>query len=363
MPCGSFFLANVALVLMGMFGKLLASEAITIATEGRQPRVAALGERVAVTYAVGEDILVTVSTDEGKTFAPAVRAGSIPRLCSGMRRGPQIALTAKSLVVAGIGGTAGDIMAWSSYDFGVTWSSPVTVNDQPKAAAEGLFSLAAGVSDTVWAVWLDVRQKTAKIEISRSVDGAAAWMANRVFYAAPKGGVCECCQPQIAADDASGVAVMWRNHIGEARDLWLSTSNNDGMSFNAPAKLGSGTWNLNACPMDGGGVEIAGTEVHTIWRRENTLFTTAPSATKETSIGIGKNGTILIAGKQVYRAWQSNDRIFVAIDGAAPRDLGAGGYPQLAGGASSATGEKQARDPVIVVWESGREVKALRLDD
>lgn len=356
MSSGPRLVAGIAFWLLGMFGNLMASDALTVASEGRQPRVAAWGERVAITYAVGEDIVVAVSADAGKTFAPGVRAGSIARLCVGMRRGPQIALTAKSLVVAGIGATAGNIMAWKSRDFGSTWSSPVTINDQPKSAAEGLFSLAAGAADTVWAVWLDARDKASKIELSRSVDGGAAWSANRVFYAAPKGSVCECCQPQIATDAGSAVAVMWRNHVGEARDQWLSSSRNGGTSFDMPAKLGSGTWNLNACPMDGGGVAIAGTAVHTIWRREGTLFTVAPPVTIETSLGTGKNGSILIAGKKIFRAWQNGERIMFSVDGDEPRNLGDGGYPHLAGGMSEKT-------PVIVVWESGREVKAMRLDN
>ena len=356
MSSAHLFFIGVWLALIGGFAHLPASDALTVATEGRQPRVAVWGERVAITYAVGDDLQVIVSTDGGKTFAPAVRAGSIARLCVGMRRGPQIAMTAKSLVVAGIGATAGNIMAWRSRDFGSTWSSPVTINDQPKSAAEGLFSLAAGAADTVWAVWLDGRDKTSKIELSRSIDGGAAWAANRVFYAAPKGSVCECCQPQIATDAGSAVAVMWRNHVGEARDQWLSSSTNGGTSFDTPAKLGSGTWNLNACPMDGGGVAIAGTVVQTIWRRENTVFTVAPPVTIETSLGTGKNGSILMAGKKVFRAWQNGERIMAAVDGDEPRILGDGGYPHLAGGMSDKT-------PIIVVWESGREVKAMRLDN
>ena len=350
------FFIGVWLALIGGFAHLPASDALTLTAEGRQPRVAVFGSQVAIAYAVGEDIMTTVSVDGGKTFPPAVRAGSIARLSVGMRRGPQIALTAKSLVVAGIGATAGNIMAWRSQDHGATWSSPVTINDQPQSAAEGLFSLAAGAVDTVWAVWLDARQKTSKIEISRSVDGGGVWSANRVFYAAPKGSVCECCQPQVATDGESAVAVMWRNHVGEARDQWLSSSTNGGTSFDTPVKLGSGTWNLNACPMDGGGVAIAGTSVQTIWRRESTLFTVAPPVTIETSLGTGKNGSILIAGKKVFRAWQNGERIMAAVDGDEPRNLGDGGYPHLAGGMSDKT-------PVIVVWESGREVKAMRLDN
>ncbi len=354
-PNSSFF-TGFLMIVSGGFTGLTASDAITIASAGRQPRVAVLGERVAVTYADGEAIVATISADGGKTFATPVQVGTIPRLSVGMRRGPQIALTEKSLVVAGIGATAGNIQAWTSRNWGTTWSLPVTVNDRPNSAAEGLFSLTAGASDTVWAVWLDTRQKKSQIDISRSVNGGTGWSANSVFYAPPTGSVCECCQPQIATDGKSAVAVMWRNHVGEARDMWVRVSSNSGAAFNAPSKLGSGTWNLNACPMDGGGVAIDGKTVQTIWRRETTMFTIAPPATQETSLGEGRNGTILIAGKTVYRAWQKGDRILCAIDAQEPRDLGAGNYPHLAGGAD-------VQAPVIVVWESGNAVQAQRMNN
>ena len=356
MQSNSSFFSAFLMVGMGVFTELTASDTVTITSAGRQPRAAVLGEHVVVTYADGEAIRVASSTDGGKTFATPVQVGTIPRLNVGMRRGPQIALTEKSLVVAGIGATAGNIQAWTSHNWGETWSLPVTVNDQPNSAAEGLFSLAAGASDTVWAVWLDTRKKKSQIEISRTTNGGAVWLANSVFYAAPTGSVCECCQPQIATDGKSSVAVMWRNHVGNARDMWVRLSSNSGATFNSPSKLGSGTWNLNACPMDGGGVGIDGKAVQTIWRRENTLFTIAPPATQETSLGEGKNGTILMAGKIVYRAWQKGDRILCAIDAQEPRDLGAGNYPHLAGGAD-------VQAPVIVVWESGNAVQAQRMNN
>ncbi len=312
-----------------------ASEALTIAADGKQPRVTAIGDQVVVTYGVGEAVMVAVSSDAGKSFAAPLHVGDVPRLSVGMRRGPQIAMTGRSVVVAAIGAAAGDLVSWRSRDSGRTWASPVTINDQAKSAAEGLFSLAGGKDDTVWAVWLDQRRQVSTIEASHSVDGGAAWTANTVFYQAPNGGVCECCQPQVAADASGAVAVMWRNQLAGSRDMWLSTSDNGGTSFASPAKLGSGTWKLNACPMDGGGVAIAGKVIHTIWRRENTLFTVAPPNRQETTIGEGRNGTVLIAGKVVYRAWQRGEVILLAIGDQRPQEVGRGGFPHLGGGTTA----------------------------
>jgi len=346
----------LALLFAGFVITLAASEAMTVSTTGKQPRVAVQGERVAIAYAEGENILVAVSTDSGKTFAAPVSVGDSPRVAVGMRRGPQVAMTAQSIVVAGIKASSGNLVAWQSRDLGKTWVGPVTINDKDTSASEGLFSLAAGKGETIWAVWLDLRYRVTQVEMARSLTGGATWTPNVAFYKAPGKGVCECCQPQVAADASGAVAVMWRNHLGEARDMWASWSENDGKSFNKPAKLGSGTWNLNACPMDGGGVAISEKMVQTVWRREGTMFISALSDKQETKLGTGKNGTIVIAGEIVYRAWQNNDRILLAIGDKVPTEVGRGGFPQLA------TRSTPEASPVMLVWESGSEVKALRVD-
>ena len=45
---------------------------------------------------------------------------------------------------------------------------------------------------------------------------------------------------------------MWRNSLDGARDMFVSESRDGGRTFSNARKLGSGTWPLKACPMDGG---------------------------------------------------------------------------------------------------------------
>ena len=51
---------------------------------------------------------------------------------------------------------------------------------------------------------------------------------------------------------------MFRNNVNGSRDEYLVESRDGGRSFAAARKLGSGTWPLNGCPMDGGGLAIEG---------------------------------------------------------------------------------------------------------
>ena len=349
------FLIAVGSLICGTMTDLSASEDITITSTGQQPRVAVVGDRVAITYAVGETVMIALSTDGGKTFGAPTKVGVIPKLAAGMRRGPQVAMTEKALVVAGISSGDGNMISWRSLDSGSTWGSPIIINDKPSAAREGLFSITAGKGESIWSVWLDLRSGPTKIAMSTSSDGGATWSPNAILYQAPAGAVCECCQPTIAADGTGGIAVMWRNQVAGARDMWMCSSKNGGKNFSKPEKLGNGTWKLDACPMDGGGVAISGASIQTIWRRATTIFTCQPMQKKETDLGPGKNSTIAFSGKKVYRSWQNGESIQVMIDDEKAQTIGSGSYPHLAA-AMDSTG------PVVLVWQNGSEIKVRRLD-
>ncbi len=72
--------------------------------------------------------------------------------------------------------------------------------------------------------------------------------------------------------------VMWRNALDGSRDMYLISSHDGGKTFGGAEKQGAGTWKLNACPMDGGGVAFTaqGTVV-TTWRaRANDVYMAQP---------------------------------------------------------------------------------------
>ena len=237
---------------------------------GRQPRVAVgVDGTVAVAYGLGSDIFCRVSRDRGATYGEAVRVATVAGLHLGMGRGPQVAVVADGLVVAAIG-KAGDVLAWRSSDAGRSWSGPAQVNGAPRSAEEGLLSLAAG-GDAVHAVWLDLRRKKSEVYVARSQDKGATW-TERSLDPAKDGPVCECCLPTIAADAEGGVAVMFRNQRDGARDMYFAVSRDAGGSFAEAGRFGSGTWPLDGCPMDGGGVALRGPRLLSIWRREKLLY-------------------------------------------------------------------------------------------
>ena len=353
----------IAPLLLSLFAPLAAADSVLLDPAGKQPRVAiAADHSIHILYGAGTALRLRSSHDGGATFSPAVTIATEPGLMLGMRRGPQIAACGDVLIAAAVAATTtnpsdsgrGDILAWKSSDHGATWTGPVTVNDRVASAREGLFSLAAGSKDTVWAVWLDARSgKGAQIRAALSTDQGGEWSDSQAIYQAPDGSVCQCCQPQVAADDQGDVAIMWRNLITGDRDMYLRTSTDHGGTFTPAEKLGTGTWLLNACPMDGGGLAIATDHVTAVWRREGALFATDitrdhPDAGVEIPLGDGKNGAVAISGATVIRVWQNAQGIHCQLGDQPAQTLGTGTYPTVAAATDGSA---------VVAWDGGDGVR------
>ncbi len=267
-------------------------------TEAREPQAAvSAADRVFVTYGVKNALYCSVSRDGGQTYAAPVKVGEAGVLSLGMRRGPRIAVAGKAVVVTAVYGEQGmgrdgDLLAWRSQDEGRTWQGPSKVNDVAGAAREGLHAMAASSAGTLACAWLDLRSKGTKIYAAFSKDGGTTWDTNRLVYQSPDGTVCECCHPSLAYDAGGRLYVMWRNWLGGARDMYLTRSNDGGKTFAPAQKLGTGTWPLNACPMDGGSVTVgADGAVTTFWQRNRKMYVCAPGS-EEREVGSGVQGWV-----------------------------------------------------------------------
>jgi hypothetical protein len=128
-----------------------------------------------------------------------------------------------------------------------------------------------------------------------------------LLYHSPDGTICECCHPSVIIDPAGQIAVMWRNWLDGSRDMYLIRSS-DGAAFSKPAKLGTGTWKLNACPMDGGGLAIRQGRIVSAWRRDLSVFLASPGEV-EKEIGEGTDVSISAGIQGVYTIWTAPNGI------------------------------------------------------
>src|SRR4051794_22113294 len=98
---------------------------------------------------------------------------------------------------------------------------------------------------------------------------------------------------------------MFRDAVDGNRDMYLSEWHVNGV-VSTPQKLGEGSWAINACPMDGGGLAREGDETITAWRRDRTVFLDTPGR-HERALGEGKDVTIAASPQGAYVAWISSN--------------------------------------------------------
>ena len=281
--------------------------------DAAQPQLAATADgRVYLAFGRGPEIFVARSDDAGATFAAPVRIAALPSLMLGRRRGPRIAAHADTVTVTAM---AGELFAFHSKDGGKTWRGPVLVNDVPRSAREGLNALAVAPDGRLFTTWLDLRDipgARTQLFAAESADGGATWSANALVYRAPAGStVCECCHPSAHFNTHGDLAVMWRNGIDGARDLWMSTRPASSTTFTPATKLGEGTWLLKACPMDGGTLFLSGDTFATLWQRAGTLFLARPG-TPEIPLGPGTQPVAATLGPDTHLFFQRGPDLLAA---------------------------------------------------
>jgi BNR repeat-like domain len=309
----------------------------------RQPQLAAGNGMVALAFASGGSVMIATSTDGGNSFSAPRKVSESPVLATGRHRGPRVLFTGPEIVVSAVVGKTlatgehahglpsdGDLVVWRSSDKGKTWSKPSIVNDIPGAPREGLHSMVSDGHGQLAAAWLDLRNQGTRLYGAFSKDGGATWSKNLLIYEAPGGTICQCCAPSLASNGPGGFTVMFRNVLGDSRDMY-TIQMKDSQVVSKPAKVGSGTWTINACPMDGGGLLYAGGQFSSAWRRGEDVFLSTPDK-PETKIGEGVDIALAESAGRSFVAWQKAGKVEVWTAGKTETlaERG-GGFPALVG--------------------------------
>ncbi len=290
----------------------------------RQPQLAASGETVAMVFGSGDSIWMARSGDQGRSFGAPAKVAALPKLMLGRHRGPRVAISGNTIVVSAIASEPGDLMVWRSSDGGKSWSAPVVVNDTPKAAREGLHALAADGEGHMALAWLDDRSAPGKrLYGAYSNDAGKTWGRNVVLYQSPEKTICECCHPSLAALGHGEFAVMWRNAVGGSRDMYAMKLP-DGM----PVKQGTGTWKLDACPMDGGGLVARDGKLSSAWRREHEIYL-AEAGKAEIPLGAGQDVALGANAKGLHAIWNAGGAIQLYTAGKTEKLADAGAFPAM----------------------------------
>ena len=313
----------------------------------RQPQIAARASLVGVTFGSANTVYFAASRNFGETFQhPVVVSDKAGSLSLGRHRGPRIAITPKAIVISAIAGPQGrgrdgDILVWRSTNHGATWSEPSHVNGVPGSAREGLHSMAAGPDGTLYTAWLDLRSKGTKLYGAASRDDGKTWSNNELLYASPEGNICECCHPTVSIGEKGEPYVMFRNWFQGNRDMYMIS-----VKDKKATKLGNGSWPLNACPMDGGGLSNEEGKLYAAWRRDANVFWNELGK-PEVDLGKGKDPAIVATPSGPVVIWN------------APEGLRTKGRVlDLGGSYASVTASGIA---VYATWESAKGIRVEKL--
>jgi BNR/Asp-box repeat len=348
---------------------------VTPDVPNKQPQLAAGNGVVALAFASGNGIWLARSTDNGRTFAPPAKIAVLPRMLAGRHRGPRVVMAGNSILVSAIAadsaapghagkhaapadgaGTSfdGNLVSWRSTDGGKTWSKPVVLNDHPTSAREGLHAMSADAAGNMAAVWLDLRTPgTTRLFGAFSKDAGATWSKNVMVYQSPGKTICECCHPSLAALGNGEFAVMWRNAVDGSRDLYALRIK-DGKPAGSAVKQGEGTWKLEACPMDGGGIVQLNGQLVSAWRREKDIYL-ARTGKPEVKLGTGTDVALAANAKGEYAVWTNGK----AIEALAP---GSSTPARLSESGAFASLVALPDGAVLAAWEENGGIATKRLE-
>lgn len=349
-PRNSLLTIAIALTFIGCNNQVSIKSSDSIIAQGQMPNLSRDNSGVVhLVYGSGDSILYSYSSDKGQSFSSPSVVAIVPGLAASHMRGPQIASTSNGVVVTACN-NAGNIFSLTK-DRSGNWSQALRVNDVDTIAKENLMALSAD-GNNAFAIWLDLRDGHNRIYGAKSTDGGKSWSKNMLVYASPDTTVCECCKPSVAVK-GNNVYVMFRNWLNGNRDLYLIQSADGGNTFGQAQKLGNGSWALNGCPMDGGGLAIdKNGNVETVWNRKGVIYA-CELGKEERKLGEGKNCTIeSVNGKNVY-AWMEDGNVVVMKPQGMKKNFGKGQLPIL---------KAVNNEHVLCIWENDKQIHKAVLE-
>lgn len=345
-----FFLTGIIVLFMACNHPYSLNSSDTVITQGGMPNLSVDNAgMVHLVYGRGDSVLYCYSSDQGNSFSSPSLVAILPRLAASHMRGPQIAATSNGLVITACN-SIGNIFSFTKEQSG-NWSQAIRVNDVDTVAKENLMALSAD-GDKAFATWLDLRDGHNRIYGAKSTDGGRSWSKNVLVYASPDTTVCECCKPSVV-EKGNNVYVMFRNWLKGNRDLYLAQSGDGGNTFGQAQKLGYGSWALNGCPMDGGGLAITKNGMaETVWNRKGVIYACEPGK-EERKLGEGRSCAIeSVNGKNVY-AWVENGNVVVMNLQGMKMNLGKGQLPIL---------KAVGKEYILCVWENDKQIHKAVLE-
>jgi hypothetical protein len=240
----------------------------------------------------GADLYVQPLDADGRPVGERVRVNDSPDSVKAWKGDPPtIAVASNGAVYVGwtrkyqdADAKGNNLVLSVSADGGRTFAPPVKVNDDQRPASHGMHSLAVTADGRVIMAWLDERNVTksphdmskmsetmhhdepepnSEVYEAFSTDGGRTFSANRRLAS----DACPCCKTSMLAAADGNVYVSWRQVLaGDHRHIAVAASRDAGATFDPGVIVSDDNWQLSACPVSGAALaSTAKDEVEVAW--------------------------------------------------------------------------------------------------
>lgn len=204
-------------------------------------------------YAASSKLYLAIQ--DGDSFAEPIQipTGTVNPNVWGFGLGPDFAV--KDSVIFVTFEKYGDaIYCVRSIDLGQSFSDPVVVYDPPSGRRATLPSIA--ISDdhnpAVSFITTNAYEQDAEYVVVSSTDVGETFGDIVIASVAADGNfVCECCPSGIMIDNEGDYFLSFRNNDDNVRDIWVSKSTDNGLTFPVAADVDETDWVISGCPKTG----------------------------------------------------------------------------------------------------------------
>ena len=166
-------------------------------------------------------------------------------------------------------GRGNDLVVSISHDGGKTFGDAAKVNDDEAPASHGMHSLAVDKDGRIFLAWLDERnikkpehtggshhdggEPNSEVFFSFSEDGGKTFAQNKKLATE----VCPCCKTTLLVANDGKVYTAWRQVLpGEFRHIAVAHSTDNGRTFSGGVVVSDDKWQISACPVSGAALSL-----------------------------------------------------------------------------------------------------------
>ncbi len=235
-------------------------------------------------WVVGQTMFFQISQDRGASFFQPQRVAiPLEKISARNENRPKIAFDQNKGVYLSWAMPrekkyTADVRFSYSVDYGKTFSSPVTVNNDNLLAGHSFNELHVDANGNVGIVWLDGRLSYQLRKQGKQSKGSTLYLAQ----ANPRKGLssfsnialanntCVCCRIAMDETKQGKLAILWRHIYGDnIREFAMLTLNHHKQTEeNLPKvlQISHDYWQINGCPHQGGGISIdEKNQYHLVW--------------------------------------------------------------------------------------------------